>query len=56
MNRTMRKETSVPTVLDFVDLEVRPRSEERSFRDVSLSAMNLGYSDKGLSMHIDIKS
>jgi len=32
--------------LDFVEFEVRPRSADRSYRDVSISAIDLGRSDK----------
>jgi hypothetical protein len=46
MNRTMHK--APKKHFEMVDLEVRPRSEAPSFRDVSLSAMHFSHSDKGL--------
>lgn len=35
-----------------MDLEVRPRSEPRSFRDISLSAMHFSHSDKNFQMSL----
>ncbi len=43
---SLRKGQSIPA-FDLVELEVRPRSEQRSFRDASISAMDgPNYSDK----------
>ena len=42
--------------LDFVEFEVRPKSADRSYRDVSISAIDLGHSDKSQQMLLEIRS
>jgi hypothetical protein len=42
--------------LEFVELEVRPRSEPRSYRDVSISAIHRSFSDKEFQMSRHLKS
>ncbi len=39
-----------------MEFDVRPRSADKSFRDVSVSALNRVLTDKGLSMSLDFRS